>query len=74
MAEHPIRFGLMYGMAMVEGIGDSLSEGYLCIASLQGDEGWCKATGDVLALKNVLGVGRLMAEVVQALRGTERAK
>ena len=74
VAEHLIRFGLMHGMVVVGGVGDSVSEGHFGIASLQGDEGWRRATGDALALKNARGVGRRVAEVARALRGTTRAE
>jgi hypothetical protein len=49
VAEYLTRFGLMYGMVVG---GDPVSEGYFGIASLQGDEGWRRASGDILALKN----------------------
>ena len=74
VAEHLARFGLMHGMVVVGGVGDPVSEGYFGIASLQGDEGWRRATGDALALKNARGVGRRVAEVARALRGTTRAE
>ena len=72
VTEHLTRFGLMHGMVIVGGIGDPVSEGYFGIATLQGDEGWRRATGDSLALKNAQGVGRRVAEVAQALRETTR--
>ncbi len=74
VAEHLARFGLMHGMVVVGGVGDPVSEGYFGIASLQGDEGWRRATGDALALKNARGVGRRVAEVARALRGSPRAE
>ncbi len=74
VAEHLARFGLMHGMVVVGGVGDPVSEGYFGIASLQGDEGWRRASGDALALKNARGVGRRVAEVARALRGTTRAE
>ena len=73
VADHLARFGLMHGMVVVGGVGDPVSEGYFGIASLQGDEGWRRATGDALALKNARGVGRRVVEVSGALRGTTRA-
>jgi len=57
VAEHLARLGLMHGMVVVGGVGHPISEGYFGIASLQGDEGWPRATGDALALKNARGVG-----------------
>lgn len=74
VAEHLARFGLMHGMVVVGGVGDPVSEGYFGIASLQGDEGWRRVTGDSLALKNARGVGRRVAEVARALRGTTQAE
>ena len=74
VAEHIARFGLMHGMVVVGGVGDPVSEGYFGIASLQGDEGWRRTTGDALALKNARGVGMRVAEVARALRGTTRAE
>ena len=74
VADRLARFGLMHGMVVVGGVGDPVSEGYFGIASLQGDEGWRRATGDTLALKNARGVGRRVAEVARALRGTTRAE
>jgi multimeric flavodoxin WrbA len=74
VAEHLARFGLMHSMVVVGGIGDPVSEGYFGIASLQGDEGWRRVTGDALALKNARGVGRRVAEVASSLRGTTRAE
>ena len=74
VAEHLARFGLMHGMVVVGGVGDPVSEGYFGIATLQGDEGWRRATGDALALKNARGVGRRVAEVARALKGTTRAE
>lgn len=74
VADHLARFGLMHGMVVVGGVGDPVSEGYFGIATLQGDEGWRRATGDALALKNARGVGRRVAEVARALRGTTRAE
>jgi multimeric flavodoxin WrbA len=73
VAEHLARFGLMHGMVVVGGIGDPVSEGYFGIATLQGDEGWRRATGDALALKNAQGVGRRVTEVALTLRGNKRA-
>jgi len=74
VAEHLARFGLMHGMVVVGGVGDPVSEGHFGIATLQGDEGWRRATGDTLALKNARGVGRRVAEVAYALRKTTRAE
>lgn len=74
VADHLARFGLMHGMVVVGGVGDPVSEGYFGIASLQGDEGWRRVTGDALALNNARGVGRRVAEVACALRGTTRAE
>lgn len=74
VAEHLARFGLMHGMVVVGGVGDPVSEGYFGIASLQGDVGWRRVTGDSLALKNARGVGRRVAEVARALRGTTQAE
>ena len=73
VAEHLARFGLMHGMVVVGGVGDPVSEGYFGIATLQGDESWRRATGDALALKNARGVGKRVAEVARALRGTTQA-
>ncbi len=70
VAEHLARFGLMHGMVVVGGVGDPVSEAYFGIASLQGDEGWRRATGDAQALKNARGVGVRVAEVSRVLRGT----
>jgi hypothetical protein len=64
----------MHGMVVVGGVGDPVSEGYFGIATLQGDEGWRRATGDALALKNAQGVGRRVVEVARALRGTTKAE
>ncbi len=74
VAEHLARFGLMHGMVVVGGVGDPVSEGHFGIATLQGDEGWRRVTRDALALKNSQGVGRRVAEVAGALRGTEQAE
>ena len=74
VAEHLARFGLMHGMVVVGGVGDPVSEGYFGIATLQGDEGWRRATGDALALKNARGVGKRVADVARALRGTTRVE
>jgi multimeric flavodoxin WrbA len=74
VAEHLTRFGLIHGMVVEGGVGDPVSEGYFGIASLQGDEGWRRATGDALALLNAQGVGRRVAEVASVLRGTTRAE
>ena len=74
VAEHLTRFGLIHGMVVVGGDGDPVSEGYFGIASLQGDEGWRRATGDALALLNARGIGRRVAEVASVLRGTTRAE
>jgi multimeric flavodoxin WrbA len=74
VAEHLARFGLMHGMVVVGGVGDPLSVGYFGIASLQGDVGWRRATGDDLALENARGVGKRVAEVARALRGNSRAE
>jgi multimeric flavodoxin WrbA len=73
VAEHLARFGLMHGI-VVGGVGDPVSEGYFGIATLQGDEGWRRATGDAIALKNARGVGRRVAEVAGTLRGTTQAE
>jgi multimeric flavodoxin WrbA len=54
VAEHLARFWLMHGMVVV-GVGDPVSDGYFGISALQGDEGWPRATGDALALKNARG-------------------
>jgi len=74
VAEHLARFGLMHGMVVVGGVGDPVSDGYFGIASLQGDEGWRRATGDDLALENARGVGKRVAEVARALRGNSRVE
>jgi len=73
VADHLARFGLMHGM-VVGGVGDPVSEGHFGISSLQGDESWRRATGDALALKNARGVGRRVAEVASAMKGTTRAE
>jgi multimeric flavodoxin WrbA len=74
VTEHLARFGLMHGMVVVGGVGDAVSEGYFGIATLQGDEGWRRVTGDALAIKNAQGVGKRVAEVAFALRGTIQAE
>lgn len=70
VAESLARFGLMHGMIVVGGIGNPLSEGYFGIASLQADEGWRRAQADAVAVKNAEGVGRRVAEVALALKGS----
>ena len=70
VAEALARFGLMHGMIVVGGVGDPLSEGYFGIASLQADEGWRRAQADAVAVKNAEGVGRRVAGVALALKGS----
>jgi len=70
VAESLTRFGLMHGMIVVGGVGDPVSDGYFGIASLQADEGWRRAQADAVAVKNAEGVGKRVAEVAQALRGS----
>ncbi|UCH56972.1 MAG: flavodoxin family protein [Candidatus Bathyarchaeota archaeon] len=72
VAEHLVRFGLMHGMVVVGAVGDPLSGGHFGIASLQGDEGWRRAEGDAVAMTNAEGVGRRVAEIALALKGTIR--
>jgi multimeric flavodoxin WrbA len=70
VAESLTRFGLMHGMIVVGGVGDPVSDGYFGIASLQADEGWRRVLADAVAVKNAEGVGKRVAEVAQALRGS----
>lgn len=70
VAESIARFGLMHGMIVVGGCGDPLTSGHFGIASLQGDAGWRRADGDVIALNNAVGVVKRVAEVAKALKRT----
>ena len=56
------------------GVSGSPRKGKNTGSLLQGDEGWRRATGDALALKNARGVGRRVAEVAGALGETTRAE
>jgi hypothetical protein len=58
----------------VLGVSGSPRKGKNTGSLLQGDKGWRRASGDALALKNARGVGRRVAEVARALRGTTRAE
>ena len=68
VVEAVIRFALTHGMIIVGCLGDPLSQGWLPIASLQGDEGWRRAGDDRNAVEEARLLGRRIVEVAEALR------
>jgi len=63
-----LRFALTQGMIAVGCLGDPLTEGWLPIATLQGDEGWRRAGEDSHAVEEARLLGRRVVEVAEALR------
>ena len=68
VVEAVIRFALTHGMIIVGCLGDPLSQGWLPIATLQGDEGWRRAGDDRNAVEEARLLGRRVVEVATALR------
>ena len=68
VVEAVIRLALTHEMIIVGCLGDPLSQGWLPIASLQGDEGWRRAGDDRLAVEEARLLGRRIVEVAEALK------
>lgn len=68
IVEAILRFALTHGMIAVGCCGDPLEEGWLPIATLQGDKGWRRAAEDGHAMKEARQLGRRIVEVAEALK------